>query len=108
MRSAPARWKFHKMGSCRKRPSDLAGRLPMGSAATAAEDAPESPSRKTWHEPASDAAVRDDPTGKPQKENGPRRCSLGEHTSLGPKSYCPDYRTLPVTEPDLGVSSRTT
>ena len=24
-----------------------------------------------------------------------------EHTSLGPKSYCPDYRNLPVTLPKL-------
>lgn len=27
----------------------------------------------------------------------PKEVSLGEHTSLGPNSYCPDYRSLLVT-----------
>ncbi len=31
----------------------------------------------------------------------PKEVPLGEHTSLGPKSYCPDYRNLPVTVPKL-------
>ena len=52
-----------------------------------------------------EAAITDD---RKNKRKWPKEVSLGEHTSLGPKSYCPDYRTLPVTRPDLGVSSRTT
>ena len=31
------------------------------------------------------------------KRKWPKEVPLGEHTSLGPKSYCPDYRNLPVT-----------
>ena len=32
-----------------------------------------------------------------RKRKWPKEVPLGEHTSLGPKSYCPDYRNLPVT-----------
>jgi hypothetical protein len=39
---------------------------------------------------------RTDRTNEP-KRKWPKELPLGEHTSLGPKSYCPDYRNLPVT-----------
>jgi hypothetical protein len=39
---------------------------------------------------------RMDRTHEP-KRKWPKEVPLGEHTSLGPKSYCPDYRNLPVT-----------
>jgi len=36
-------------------------------------------------------------TDRKNKRKWPKEVPLGEHTSLGPKSYCPDYRNLPVT-----------
>jgi hypothetical protein len=36
-------------------------------------------------------------SGKDCTRKWPKEVPLGEHTSLGPKSYCPDYRNLPVT-----------
>lgn len=55
-----------------------------------------SPTRIQPAEELGDSAIQDGPRGA-LKRKWPKEVSLGEHTSLGPKSYCPDYRNLPVT-----------
>jgi hypothetical protein len=62
----------------------------------AALDAPASASLETRHELESEQRSRTiAQAGRKNKRKWPKEVSLGEHTSLGPKSYCPDYRTLP-------------
>src|SRR5687768_14894689 len=98
MRSTPARGSSTGMGLIPQYPTDTAAGHAVIGKCGRGWPLPDSNEGRSGINPASVSGILQswtDRTGTP-KRKWPKEVLLGEHTSLGPKSYCPDYRNLPV------------